>query len=143
MKLWNWLRRIFRPTGNLAPRPPERYEDTIQIEPQAITQPLRQIAENAQRSPEEIANEILIHGIEKYEHFDEKLTQWRTLSSREQQIAALACLGYTNQDIANRLIISHNTVKSHLRSVQQKFNVRTKEQLRQELTDWDFSAFER
>lgn len=146
MKLWSWLRRLLN-QGKPAPRAnerltDERYEQTIQIEQQEITQPLRQIAEQEQRSPEEIANAFLADALEKYGHRDERLTQWNTLSSREQQIAALACLGYSNQSIAGRLIISPHTVKAHLRSVQQKFDVRTKEQLRQVLTDWDFSAFD-
>ncbi|NUM45843.1 MAG: helix-turn-helix transcriptional regulator [Anaerolineales bacterium] len=142
MNFWNWLRQLFLPPRPPSPRVPDLYEGTIQIEQQAITTPLRAIAELEQRSPEDVANEILAYGLEKYEHLDEKLAKWHTLTAREQQVTALTCLKYTNHAIASKLIISPNTVKAHLRNVQQKFNVRNKEQLRQVLTGWDFSEFE-
>ena len=143
MNLWHWLRRIF----NQEEKPSSRfdsdiYEGTIQIEHRAITRPLHEIAEQEQRSPEEVANEILFHGLEEYEHLEEKMAKWNALSPREQEVAALSCLGYTNQDIAGKLIVSPNTVKTHIRNIQQKFNVRSKEELRQILGGWDFGAFD-
>lgn len=143
MNLLNWLHRLFTHPGKSAPHVPERYEDTIQIEHQEITKPLREIAESQQRSPEDIANEILFHGIEKYEHFDEKLAKWNTLSVREQQVTALTCRGYLNEDIAQKLIISPNTVKTHMRNIQYKFNVRSKTELKELFEGWDFSEFDR
>ena len=143
MKLWHWLRSIL----NRKEKPSSRFnldipERPIQIEHRAITGPLHEIAEQEQRSVEEIANAFLSHALEEYEHLDEKLAKWNSLSSREQEVAALACMGYTNQDIADKLFISPNTVKTHIRNIQQKFNVRSKEQLRQALGDWDFRAFD-
>ncbi|HNB50723.1 MAG TPA: helix-turn-helix transcriptional regulator [Anaerolineales bacterium] len=142
MNLLNWLRRLFTHPGKPTPRAPERFEDTIQIEHQEITKPLREIAESQQRSPEDIANEILFNGIEKYEHFDEKLAKWNALSFREQQVTALACRGYLNEDIAQKLIISPNTVKTHIRNIQYKFNVRSKVELKELFQGWDFSEFD-
>lgn len=141
MNFWHWLRHILKPRGKPSPRAP--YEDTIHLEHRAITGPLHEIAEQSQRSPEEIANAFLSQALEEYEHLDEKLAKWNALSPREQEVAALACLGHTNQDIADKLVISPNTVKAHIRNIQQKFNVRGKEELRQELTGWDFSAFDK
>ncbi|NJN44426.1 MAG: hypothetical protein HC806_06710 [Anaerolineae bacterium] len=143
MNLWNWLRRIFDREEKPSSRfDSDIYEGAIQLEHRAITGPLHEIAEQQQRSPEDVANDILSHAIEEYEHLDEKLAKWNTLSPREQEVAALACLGYTNQSIADKLFISPNTVKTHIRNVQQKFNIRSKAQLRQMLGGWDFGAFD-
>jgi len=140
MNLWHWLRRLLNQKGKPSPR--ATYEDAIQLE-HPITGPLQKIAEQEQRSPEEIANALLSHALEEYEHLDEKLAKWNALSPREQEVTALSCLGYTNLDIADKLIISPNTVKTHVRNIQQKFNVRSKEELRQELAGWEFGAFDR
>ena len=64
--------------------------------------------------------------------------RWHTLTPREQQTAALACLGYTNHQIADILVISVNTVRSHMRGVLDKYQVASKADLRLVLVDWDF-----
>ena len=70
------------------------------------------------------------------------LSRWRMLSPREQQVAALICLNYTGRQIAARLKISPETVKTHTRNLLNKFGLRTRTELRQVLADWDFSAWE-
>ena len=67
--------------------------------------------------------------------------RWQELTPREQQVAALACLGYTNQAIAAHLIISVNTVRSHMRRVLEKYQVTSKTELRLILANWDFEAW--
>ena len=67
--------------------------------------------------------------------------RWHTLTPREQQIAALACLGYTNHQIAGILVISVNTVRSHMRGVLDKYKVASKAELRLVLADWDFDTW--
>ena len=54
----------------------------------------------------------------------------------------MACLNYTNQQIAERLMISQHTVKSHVRKVLYKLNLNSKSELRQTFADWDFSAWQ-
>ena len=66
---------------------------------------------------------------------------WHSLTPREQQIAALACLGYTNHQIADILVISVNTVRSHMRGVLDKYKVASKAELRLVLSDWDFHTW--
>jgi DNA-binding NarL/FixJ family response regulator len=44
----------------------------------------------------------------------------QTLSEREQEILQLLAFGYTNRDIAGRLFISPDTVKTHLEHIYQK-----------------------
>ncbi len=67
--------------------------------------------------------------------------RWLELTPREQQVAALACLGYTNQAIAAHLVISVNTVRSHMRRVLDKYQVTSKAELRLILANWDFDAW--
>ncbi len=66
------------------------------------------------------------------------LQLWEGLTPREKQVAALTCLGYTNEEIAEQMVISHNTVKTHMRNVLGKCDVSSKVELQQVLSGWDF-----
>lgn len=50
------------------------------------------------------------------------------LSKREQEILQLVVAGYTNPQIASRLIISENTVKAHMQNIFAKLKVRSRTQ---------------
>lgn len=50
------------------------------------------------------------------------------LSEREREVLGLIGIGATNREIATRLIISENTVKSHLRSILNKLNISNRQQ---------------
>lgn len=64
--------------------------------------------------------------------------RWQELTPREQQVAALTCLGYTNHEIAQQLVISVNTVRTYIRNVLDKYGVASKAELRLILADWNF-----
>ncbi len=64
--------------------------------------------------------------------------RWAALTPREQQVAALACLGHTNAEIAEQLVISVNTVRSHMRNILDKFHASSKVELRLALAEWNF-----
>lgn len=51
-----------------------------------------------------------------------------TLSDREREVLALIGTGATNREIAEKLIISEHTVKSHLRSILNKLDIRNRQQ---------------
>jgi DNA-binding CsgD family transcriptional regulator len=104
---------------------------------------LRILAERQHRKEEDLAADLLSFALAQHEITDIYLESWKRLSEREQQITALICLQYTNQQIANRLSISPHTVKSHVRNISHKFGLKTKADLRQALANWDFSAWDR
>ena len=102
---------------------------------------LRELSLQQNRPLEEVTRDILALGLEQHTVRLQTFQTWETLTPRERDVAALACLGYTNPQIAERLTISSETVKVHLRRIFDKFNVRGRKQLAQILKAWDFSAW--
>ena len=51
------------------------------------------------------------------------------LTQRETEIASFVCQGNTNKEIAKLLFIEESTVKNHLQSIYQKYNVRNRVEL--------------
>ena len=80
--------------------------------------------------------------IKDYQSTNVNVQNWESLSERQQEVAALACLGYTNAEIAGKLDISLETVKTHMKVILRKFKVRGRHQLRYILRKWDFSDFD-
>jgi DNA-binding CsgD family transcriptional regulator len=74
---------------------------------------------------------------------DERYHFWIRLSPREQDVTALTCLRYTNAQIAARLGLSVETVKTYLNNALNKLNFQTKADLRVFFAAWDFSEWER
>ena len=48
------------------------------------------------------------------------------LTDRERDVLRLIAEGLTNQEIADRLVISLNTVKTHVKSIYHKLDVRNR-----------------
>lgn len=107
-----------------------------------LVKSLEQLAEQEQRSEDEVAAALLAFALAQHDAVESYYERWRELSPREQQVAALSCLNYTNRQIAARLNISPETVKTHVRNMLGKFGLHSKAELRQALADWDFSAWE-
>lgn len=80
--------------------------------------------------------------VKRYQSTNNNILNWESLSERQQEVAALACLGYTNAEIAEKLDISLETVKTHMKQILRKFKVRGRHQLRYILSRWDFSDFD-
>ena len=80
--------------------------------------------------------------IKNYQSTNDNVKNWESLSERQQEVAALACLGFANAEIAEKLDIALETVKTHMKEILRKFNVRGRHQLRYILRKWDFSDFD-
>jgi DNA-binding NarL/FixJ family response regulator len=95
-----------------------------------------------QRQPEELVAELLSSALARRQGHDVLRERWQSLSPREQDVCAYACLGCTNRQIAARMGISEETVKTHMQNALVKFHLHGKSQLRMVLEQWDFSAWE-
>ena len=101
------------------------------------------LAEQEQRTPEEIANQILGEAFRNHQAQGENWQRWQSLTPREQEITALICLNYTSRQIATKLQISPETVKTHAEHILIKFGVTDRNAMRLILNGWDFKAWDR
>jgi DNA-binding NarL/FixJ family response regulator len=112
----------------------------VNLNPELFRQ-LEQLAVHEQRPVNEVAEELLHTAVTERQAAIEHLYIWMNLTQRERQVAALACIGYTNKEIARQMVISTNTVKAHMRSTLTKFGVNSKVDLRDLLSGWDFTSW--
>ena len=133
----SWLERLLGVLGlRRAPR-------LSFLTEQALLDSLQSVADAEQRPAEQVMVDLLSQGLARRQASQGYLERWRSLSPREQQVAALVCLNYTNRQIAVLLHISPETVKSHVRNLLAKFDLHAKAELSQLLADWDFSAWDK
>jgi DNA-binding CsgD family transcriptional regulator len=62
--------------------------------------------------------------------------QWFSLTIREREVAALVCMGYKNHEIASKLGIGYQTELSYLQNIFEKFNLRSRGEIRTALISW-------
>lgn len=65
---------------------------------------------------------------------DEPTRRFGTLTEREQAVAVLLAAGLTNPDIAERLSVSAETVKSHLARIREKYGMTERSQLADDIS---------
>jgi len=121
----------------LRPRADPRYyeiSDSLQVT-------LSTLAKHEGRSEQELIPDLVAAGLDQYLATDKLWPKWESLTPREQEVAALTCLGLTNRQIAARLSLSPETIKTHIRNVLSKFDLNSKEELRHILDGWDFSGW--
>jgi DNA-binding NarL/FixJ family response regulator len=128
-QLWRWL----NPTIH-------KHLLVLELDP-VNTQYLSQIATSTESSLQKVAQNLLENAILERKVAETHLDHWRALTPRQQEIAALACLNYTNRQIAAKLNISPQTVKAHMRNLLHRFDLHSKTELRQALENWDFSKW--
>jgi DNA-binding NarL/FixJ family response regulator len=95
------------------------------------------------RGADDLIAELVSTGLKRIENEDWLSVNWERLSRREQQITALTCLGNTNKQIASRLGIMEETVKTHVKNVLGKFNLHRKTELEKAFGDWNFSKWDK
>ena len=130
-----WQRFLYligkRPTPG-----PRTYEIT-----ESLHVTLSTLAQHEGRPEHELIPDLLAAGLNQYRSVEQLWPKWESLSPRERDIAALTCLGYTNRQISARLSLSPETIKTHVRNVLLKFDVKSKAELRHILAGWDFSGW--
>ena len=102
---------------------------------------LTTLSQHEGRPEDDLVQDLLAAGLTHYYESEDLWRKWRSITPREQDVAALACLGFSNREIAARLHVSPNTVKSRLQNVLRKFNLHNRADLRVMLADWDFSGW--
>lgn len=103
---------------------------------------LQLLSEHEGCSVEEIATRLLDQALAEQAALETARRCWERLTAREQDVVALICLRYTGRQAAARLNISPETVKAHVRAIYRKCELRSRKQLRQLFSGWDFSAWE-
>jgi DNA-binding CsgD family transcriptional regulator len=134
MRLWERFRRLWK-RSQQKKRRTYHLDDPLHIE-------LNHIAIQENRTQEEMTASVLAAGMYQYRRKDELLRLWYSLSLRERDVTAFACLGLTNRQIAARMGVSPETVKSYLETVLYKLGLRSKAELRVLFADMGFEAWE-
>lgn len=96
---------------------------------------VKRIAVEQRRAEQEVYDEIVQAGLQQLQHQEEYAATWESLSEREQQVAALICQGYRSYEIADMLMVSYDTIRTHSKHIYAKFGLNRKE-LRLALRDW-------
>ena len=100
---------------------------------------VERLAASEGRSPDELLLALLDKGLREQRDDQRARQGWKSLSLREKQVAALICQGFTSRQIAARLVLSPETIKTHVRHILRKFGLRTRRELRQVLEGWPFT----
>ena len=64
--------------------------------------------------------------VEETKQNHQSLSELSTLTEREREVLELLAQGLTNKEIAERLVITTNTVKRHIKAIFEKLNVHTR-----------------
>lgn len=102
---------------------------------------VKEMARQQGRSEEEVIADFTKAGWDQFLMESDLEERWNSLSDREQEVAALACLGHRNYEIAEILSIAPETVKTHLQNIFTQFNIHSRRELRLALRSWDFSQW--
>jgi RNA polymerase sigma factor (sigma-70 family) len=123
VSVW-FLRRRLRSNGRLV------FEVDAELSAQ-----LRHAARASEQAPEAFAAELLARGLKQEAQRKQAQTILETLTPREQEVTWLTARGYTNRKIAEVLVLSPETVKTHVRHILEKLGVSSKADLRLLLLD--------
>jgi DNA-binding NarL/FixJ family response regulator len=116
-------------------------ESRVYLQDEELIAVIKDVAKQQMRAEEDVMADFTKVGLNQYLSQNELETRWSSLSHREQQVAALICLGYRNHEIAKTLTIAPETVKTHLQRVFEKFDLHSSKELRLVLKHWDFRTW--
>ena len=113
-------------------------ESRVYLRDEELVTAVKDVARQQSRHEEEVIADFTKAGLNQFLSQNEMENRWASLTHREQQVVALICLGYRNHEIAQTLVIAPETVKTHLQRIFDKFNLRSRKELRLALKDWEF-----
>ncbi|HEY70526.1 MAG TPA: helix-turn-helix transcriptional regulator [Anaerolineae bacterium] len=87
-------------------------------------------AEARDQTPAALASDLLQRGLEQETLRAHSELLLDKLTPREQEVVRLTLRGLTNYQISDRLVISPETVKTHVRHALEKLGMRSKTELR-------------
>jgi len=107
----------------------------------AVLDEVRELAEIQGCAQNEMILSLLRQALHTRRRQDQTHRAWESLSQREKQVAALVCTGMTGRQIAARLVLSPETIKTHVRHILAKFGLNSRQNFRNLLSGWDFSRW--
>jgi DNA-binding CsgD family transcriptional regulator len=116
------LRRLFFRTKD-QPHP------LIELEPELFAR-LRRAARARRSSPQALARDLLARGLKQEALKAHAESVLGSLTPREAEVLWRAAYGHTNRKIADALVISPETVKTHVRNILLKLSLHSKADLR-------------
>ncbi len=133
MSIWRVFHNLFRPQRTTSQR-------TFALDGDLLLS-LEQLARYRGSTPRKVAADLLARELLTVEVERETLQKWQSLTDREQEVAALVCLQLRTNQIAQRLQIAPETVRSHVHNLLGKMKLPNRIALRELLVDWDFSSW--
>lgn len=91
---------------------------------------VRRAARQRSTTPQDLLQELLIHALHREQRRTRARKRLLALTKREREVAELAGSGCTNREIAGKLVISPETVKTHMRHILAKLSLASKLDLR-------------
>lgn len=86
---------------------------------------------------QDIFEMVLLAGSDAVYNEAAYVSAWHTLTPKELEVAALVCVGRTNDEICRELSIVLSTVKTHVGNILQKFGAENRVDLQHRLAWWD------
>ena len=134
----SFFRRLFQ---SLLQKKQRADQPRLFLQDEDLITAIKDVARQQQRTEEEVVADFTKLGLNQFWTQNELKVKWSSLSRREQQVVALICLSYKYNEIAKILVIAPETVKKHLQSIFNKFNLRSSKELRLALKNWDFQEW--
>ncbi len=117
-----------------APGPPASRRLRLELDA-TLAGRLRRAARARGQPPHELAAALLARGLDKAALQAQAAAALEALTPRQQEVAWLIARGYTNHQIAEALVVSPETVKTHVHNVLENFEASSKAELRVLLLD--------
>ena len=108
---------------------------------QQVLKEVKELALDQAREEEQVILDLLNQALSNRHRQSNTQQAWETLSQREREVTALVCSGLTGRQIAAYLVLSPETIKTHVRHILRKFDLSSRQELRNQLSDWDFSRW--